>query len=65
VHVLNNVKEAILLDKENGDNFWADVIAKEINSLKALGCFKLDNRRDWNWHAKGYQYAPLHLVFDV
>jgi hypothetical protein len=65
VHVPNNVKKALLLDKENGDNLWTDVIANEINSLKALGCFKLDHCCDWNWCTKGYQYAPLRLVFDV
>jgi hypothetical protein len=65
VHIPNNVKEAFHLDKENGDNLWADTIAKEINSLKALGCFKLDNHRDWNWCTEGYQYAPPCLVFDV
>ncbi len=54
MRIPNNVKEAFLLDKENGDNLWADTIAKEINSLKALGCFKLDNHCDWNWCTKGY-----------
>jgi hypothetical protein len=43
VRAPHNVKGAFLLDKENGDTLWAEVIAKEINNLKALGCFKLGN----------------------
>jgi hypothetical protein len=65
VRVPHNVKEAFLLNKENGDTLWAEAIAKEINSLKALGCFKLDNHCDWNLCTKGYQCSPLHLVFDI
>ena len=32
-----NSREALLLDKKNGNTFWADAIVKEIKGLERLG----------------------------
>jgi hypothetical protein len=60
VHVLNSVREALMLDKENGNTYWADSIALEMNALKKMGCFKVPPSK-WNPRTKGFQYAPLCL----
>ena len=64
VRVPNNYKEAIRLDKENGNTLWAEATAKEMFSLKKLACFRVapDGFRP---KQDGYQYAPLRLIFDV
>ena len=41
----NTVKEAILIDKENGDTLWWDAIMKEMKNLQpAFGVF--DKRKE-------------------
>jgi len=59
----NAWENAIALDKENGDTLWQDSIIKEIASLDELGCFSY--RSPKSGKPEGYQYAPLHIVFDV
>ena len=34
IRVPNTVKEAILIDKENGDTLWWDAIMKETNNVR-------------------------------
>jgi hypothetical protein len=41
VHVPNNVHEAFALNQENGNTYWANAIALEMNALKKMGCFKI------------------------
>ena len=64
VHVPNNYKEAIRLDKENGNTLWAEATVKEMFLLTKLACFHVapDGFRP---KQDGYQYAPLRLIFDV
>ena len=63
ITVPNNVKEALILDKENGNNLWAEAIQKEMTALNKASVFihyppnhKIDPQ---------YQYAPLRIIFDV
>ena len=35
----NSSREALLLDKENGNSFWAESTMKEMTALDTAGCF--------------------------
>ena len=41
VKIPRNMKEALLFDRENKNNKWMDAMAKEMDGLKRLKCFKL------------------------
>ena len=48
LRVSPSVKEALDIDKENGDTFWFDVIAKEMKNVKVA--FKiLDDDEVFSW----------------
>ncbi len=64
VEVPRTVREALELDKQNGNTLWADAIEKEINALLLLDCFEFQDPKDWQ-PPGDYQYAPLRIVFDV
>jgi hypothetical protein len=63
VRIPRNVKEAKMLDKQNGNTYWQDAIAlelaqmKEYKVLRSLG--KNARRPD------GYQEIPVRFVFDI
>ncbi len=63
VTIPRNVKQALELDRENGNTFWADAIRKEIASLLAFDCFE--------FHAPDYkpssefQWTRLSMIFEV
>ena len=62
IRVTNTVKEAILIDKENGDTLWWDAIMKEMKNVRpALGVFE-KLKEDI---PIGYQQIKFHLIFDV
>ena len=62
VAVPRSVKQALQLDKNNGNELWMNAIAKEISALLRLGCQENCN---WNPKVEGYQYAPIQLVFNI
>ena len=54
----NNYREALLLDKKNGNNLWAETIAKDITALDRLGLLqfyppktKFENKYGWQIYA--------------
>ena len=57
------MKEALAIDKENGDTFSFDAIAKELKNVKVA--FKIPD--DDEVIAVGYHVQPIpcHLIFDV
>ena len=63
ITVSNNVRHALLLDKQNNNQAWSEAILKEMNALTKAGVweFKQPNFKI----PKGYQYAPLALIFNV
>ena len=63
ITVPNNVRHALLLDKQNNNQAWSEAILKEMSALTKAGVweFKQPNFKV----PKGYQYAPLTLIFDV
>jgi Reverse transcriptase (RNA-dependent DNA polymerase) len=61
IRIPKTVKEAIMLDKENGDTLWMDSIRKEMSAMRvALEEFEGDVK-----DLIGYQLITGHLVFDV
>jgi hypothetical protein len=56
-------KNAIKLDKKNGNNLWEEAIKTELKQLTDYETFiVLDSGEDI---PKGYQKIPYHIVFDV
>ena len=63
--ITNNSSEVLLLDKNNGNTLWDDAIFKEMTELEKLGVFQLYPPKN-NFEKKcGWQYAPMHMIFDV
>ena len=61
VEVPNNVKEALALDKKNGNTYWQDAISKEMkNARVAFELLDLDASCP-----EGYKKITCHLIFDV
>jgi hypothetical protein len=61
IRIPKTVKEAIAIDKENGDTQWMDAIRKEMGAIRtALEQFDGDTRS-----LVGYQLITGHLIFDV
>jgi hypothetical protein len=57
------IKNAINLDKKNGNNLWEEAIKTELKQLTDYETFMvLDSGEDI---PKGYQKIPYHIVFDV
>ncbi len=61
IEVPKTVKEALELDKKNGDTLWADVIAKEMKDV----CVAFKILPDGQSAPIGYQRIPCHMIFDV
>jgi hypothetical protein len=55
------VKEALELDKKNGNTFWADAIAKEMKDVRVTFKILLDGQSA----PIGYQKIPCHMIFDI
>jgi hypothetical protein len=61
IRVPKSVQEAFEIDKENGDNCWAESIQKEMNNVRVA--FRI--LEDGEDVPPGYQFMKCHLVFDV
>ena len=63
IQVPKGIKNAINLDKKNGNNLWGKAIKTELKQLTDYETFiVLDLGEDI---PKGYQKIPYHIVFDV
>ena len=64
IRIPRTIREALLLDKMNGNTKWADSIEVELRALHEDNqCFKvLENKNDL---PKDYKYIPLIWVFAV
>jgi hypothetical protein len=61
IEVPKTVKDALEIDRRNGNTFWADAIAKEMKDVHVA--FKiLLNRQS---APIGYQKIPCHMIFDI
>jgi hypothetical protein len=63
IQVPEGIKNALNLDKKNGNNLWEEAIETELKQLTDYETFiVLDSGEDI---PKGYQKIPYHIVFDV
>ena len=63
VRIPNNVREALIYDREAGNTLWTDAIKKEMTALDEARVFEYHSP---NFEArKDYQYCPLRIIFDV
>ncbi len=61
VVIPDSVEEAYALDKENGNDFWAKSIDKEIKNVKVA--FKV--LEEGEKPPPGSKHIPYHIIFDV
>jgi hypothetical protein len=61
IELPKTVKEALELDKKNGNTFWADAIAKEMKDVRVAFKILLDGQSV----PIGYQKIPCHMIFDI
>jgi hypothetical protein len=55
------VKEALALDRKNGNTLWANAIEKEMKEV----CIAFNILPDGQSAPIGYQKIPCHMIFDV
>ena len=65
IKIPNNTREALLLDRMNGDNKWAEAIKKEMDALDQLGVFQYHDPGVKFARSEGWQYAPMRMIFDI
>ena len=58
-----NVREALELDRKNGNHRWAEEIHKEMKGLQDQKTFSFFNPGEAA--PTGYQFAPLRMIFTV
>ncbi len=61
IEVSKTVKEALALDRKDGNTLWADAIAKEMKEV----CIAFSILPDGHSAPIGYQKIPCHMIFDV
>ena len=61
IEVPKTVKEALDLDRKNGNTIWADAIAKEMKEV----CIAFNILPDGHSAPIGHQKIPCHMIFDV
>jgi len=60
-----DVDDAYRLDKECGNNLWAEAINKEMSALHEMDCFSYHEKGDKPDRNEGYQWTRAHMIFDV
>ena len=58
-----NVREALELDRRNGNHRWAKAIHKQMQGLQDHQSFSFLNPGEAA--PAGYQFAPLRMIFTV
>jgi hypothetical protein len=61
IRLPKTVEEALRLDRENGNHYWRDAIAKEISAFRVA--FQILS--DGTSPPPTYQFIKCHLVFDI
>ena len=61
IRISKSVKEADMIDLENGDSLWGDAIRKEMNAVKIA--FRV--LEGYETVPIGHQMIDCHLIFDV
>ena len=63
--VPSNAKEAIQFDREKGNSLWYNAILKELETLMFMEVFKKFPLSLRKAREKGFQFAPLRMIFGV
>jgi len=61
IKIPTSVKDALEIDKKNGNTYWADAIATKMKNVRAAFKILPDGTKAPN----GYQKINCHMVFDV
>ncbi len=61
IEVPKTVKEALALDRDNGNTLWVDATAKEMKEV----CIVFNILPDGRSAPIGYQRIPCHMIFDM
>jgi hypothetical protein len=61
IRLPRSVKEAFDIDRDNGDNRWAESIQKEMNNVRVAFHILEEGQKI----PPGYQFMKCHLIFDV
>jgi hypothetical protein len=61
IEVPKTVKEALDLDRKNGNTLWVDAIAKQMKEV----CIAFNILPDGHSVPIGYQKIPCHMIFEV
>jgi hypothetical protein len=61
IELLKTIKEALELNKKNGNTFWADAITKEMKDI----CVAFKILLDGQSAPIGYQKIPCHMIIDI
>ena len=59
--VPKTVKDALDLDKENGNTLWWDAIMKEMKSVHIAFCILSEDEKP----TIGSQFMRCHMIFDI
>ena len=59
------MREALDLDRLNGDHEWAESMQKEMDALDRLDCFACHDPNEELKKEEGWQWAPLTMIFDI
>ena len=60
-----NAKGAVHFDRDNGNFLYQNAILKELEALVSISLFKKPPSPLRKARAKGYQFAPFRILFDV
>ena len=62
IRIPKSVKEALAIDKENGNTLWWDAICKEMTNVRPA--FEKWEKREGDL-PPGYQKIKCHFIFDI
>ena len=62
IRLPKSVKDAMEIDKQNGNTYWQDAIVKEMKKVKPA--FKVLEQGD-ALPNRNYQFVKCHMIFDV
>jgi hypothetical protein len=62
IEVPTSVKQAMELDKKNGNNLWKEAIQKELKQINDFNTFRIPGKGEV---LREYTRIPYHMVFDV
>ena len=65
IRITNSTKEAFYLDRINNNKNWEEASNKEMSALDRLDCFEFVPRTTESSKADGWQFAPMHMIYDI